>query len=215
MIHLSLTKLCPVGEGCPVRRPLLTLGWLHLSQGSWRPRVCPRRRWRDILPDRSGRWHLSSSLGCRFGFVWYQIFDFDFFFFLTTQKAGKALLALKRMALLSKGDGSSPASTTPQEGETIFFYCCISTSRFSHDIWQSHGFLTFSLNFFQNRHCHQRQWMLWSLWSTRCRNRLRLLRGWRTRLWLQALVPDSHVTSQVDIDCHSHFVLHFVQSSNW
>lgn len=123
LIHLSLTILCSPGRGCPVRRPLLTLGWLHLSQGSWRPRICPRRRWRDILPDRSGRWHLSKvSLGCCFGFVLNQTFDFFFSFFLPTQKAGKALLALKRMALLSKGDGSSPTPTTPKEGKTILLY---------------------------------------------------------------------------------------------
>lgn len=37
---------------------------------------------------------------------------------MATQKAGKALLALKRMALLSKGDSSSTTPTSPREGET-------------------------------------------------------------------------------------------------
>lgn len=94
LIHLSLTILCSPGRGCPVRRPLLTLGWLHLSQGSWRPRICPRRRWRDILPDRSGRWHLSKgSLGYCFRFVLYQTFDIFFYFIFANTESRQGLIS--------------------------------------------------------------------------------------------------------------------------
>lgn len=120
--HFSLTKLRSPGRGCPARRPSLTPGWLHLNRESWRARLCPRRRWRDTLPGRSGRWRRSKvSLSCCLEVC----LEPDLWpFSLASQKAGKALLALKRMTLLSKGDNSSTTPTSPGQGSTIALFCC-------------------------------------------------------------------------------------------
>lgn len=114
--------LCFPGGGWPVNKHWHILGWQRLTLESYRPRICQRRRWRNFWLDKSGRWHLS-TLFLKFPFsLWSCSFLFwkRLDFFVVKQKAGKALLALKRMALLSKSE-STASPTVSGEGKTCFY----------------------------------------------------------------------------------------------
>lgn len=206
LFHFWLTMLRSPERGCPVTRPLLTPGWLPLNQESWRLRICPKRRWRDILPGRSGRWHHSRVYLSCVKFVLDQTFDT---FFWQHRKQARPYWLWKEWLYCPKG--TTAAQLLPALEKVKQFHCRVLPSGSTMMSDSPMVFLTFSLNFLQSCHCHQRHWMLSSLWSTRCRSRLSLLRAWRTRPWLQAPVPGSLVTSQVNKDCRLHFFFH----SSW
>lgn len=72
-----------------------------------------RQKWK-VTPRQSGSTVIFELLFL--GWDFWRVF----FFLLAKQKAGKALLALKRMALLSKGD-SNTSTTSPRQGKANFF----------------------------------------------------------------------------------------------
>lgn len=203
LIHLCNSHRCVFpGGGCPVKRRSPTLGWQRLTLESWRPRICPRKRWRSFLPDRSGRWCCETL----YLSVYCIVFFWSMFFLVVAaivfkQKAGKALLALKRMTLLSKGESTASAHI-PKEGKThtgthTFLDECIAQEYSIAVLWY-HPPPHLLLLPLSQAHCWaQRQKMSPSLWSTRCRDHLSSPRAWRTRQWLQGPAYISHVTLQV------------------
>lgn len=82
------------------------------------------------------KWKVTRQLS-QFVVVLFQICDS----FFVIQKAGKALLALKRMAVLSKGDGTG-SPVQPKEGETHILLLSYQV-HFNLDLQQSCGDSTF------------------------------------------------------------------------
>lgn len=103
------------------------------------------------------------------------------------------MLALKRMALLSKADNSVlPAGL--REGETLaYFYL----------IWVSLLLLITSFPLTSQTYpWAQRQRKPCHPWSLSCRKHPSLPRDWRIKLWLGVPAPVSHATSRV----HTNFL---------
>lgn len=125
------------------------------------------------------KWKVMLQLS-RFVVVLFQTCDISF----VTQKAGKALLALKRMAVLSKGDGTG-SPINPREGERHILLLSYQV-HLNLDLQLSFGEFTFiyfllPLSFSQSYLWAQRQRMRCRLWTARCRGHLSSPRFWRTR----------------------------------